>query len=704
MDAQVLPKFQIRLFGGFAITSRSGEVLETPRKILRALISLLALPPQAGWTRDELTNLLWGTRDDEQARASLRQALAELRRYLGTSSLVADRDIATLDGDIVSVDVSDFEQHIRNGRLSEAKALFSGSLLDGVSLPGGAFSDWLMVERARLDELAVNALRRLLHSEQGEDAAATAERLLRVDPCSEEAHRALMMHYVEEGQRSQALRQYQLCRERLRSSLGVAPEEATERLHREIQSGRKSQLSKSEVAASGTGSPTPTANGPLFRLFYVAAACLLLIATGTWWFSRTTTFAQVPMVAVLPFEGLAGDADAALLARGLTEDTITDLARVPEFRVLARDSTAGFAGNPVDPVAIGEKLNVQYLVQGSVQRQAGRLRVLAQLVDATTGKGIWSQRWDRPNGDLFSIQAEISQHILNRLGGGDGLIQETGRNAARRKPPSSLSAYEFYLLGTEKLEKITREDVDESIRLLTRAVELDPGLARAWVELYHAHAVAGNFGNEMGPHYKLASLAAKRAIELDPGDAEALAVYAMSLADQNDLTRAKAEFDKALQMAPNQFEIVTFYVMWASTFGEPERGAAMVEEAIRLNPSYPMWADRGFASAYFMAGRYEEALKMMDRVDDLNLGTWLYPYKAGALAAVGRIDEARKTVEAAIKAFSDLTIEGRANEPGYNTAERRRIVETMRLAGFPPCARPEVLAKVENPIRLEECK
>jgi TolB-like protein/DNA-binding SARP family transcriptional activator len=640
-----------------------------------------------------------------QARASLRQALAEIRRNFGNTSLIADRDVAILDGNAVSVDVNAFEQNLRNGRLSEAAAIFVGSLLDGVSLPGGAFADWLMVERARLDELAVNALRELLQGQHGKEAATTAELLLRVDPCSEEAHRQLMAHYVEEGQRSQALRQYQLCRDRLKSSLGVVPEEATERLHREIQLGHRPTGPQQAPTTLVAQSPAPTVNGPLWRLPSIAVVvCFLLIGAAVWWSDRTTTGTQVPIVAVLPFEDLAGDADAALLARGLTEDTITDLARVPEFRVLARDSTAAFAGNPADHVGIGTKLNAQYIVQGSVQRQAGRLRVLAQLVDATTGKGIWSQRWDRPNGDLFSIQAEISQHILNRLGGGDGLIQETGRNAARRKPPSSLSAYEFYLLGTEKLEKITREDVDESIRLLTRAVELDPGLARAWVELYHAHAVAGNFGNEMGAHYKLAGVAAKRAIELDPGDAEAHAVYAMSLADQNDLARAKAEFDKALQMAPNQFEIVTFYVMWASTFGEPERGAAMVEEAIRLNPSYPMWADRGFASAYFMAGRYEEALKMMDRVDDLNLGTWLYPYKAGALAAVGRIDEARKTVEAAIKAFSDLTIEGRANEPGYNGAERRRIVETMRLAGFPPCAAPELLAKVENPIRLEECK
>ena len=150
----------------------------------------------------------------------------------------------------------------------------------------------------------------------------------------------------------------------------------------------------------------------------------------------------------------------------------------------------------------------------------------------------------------------------------------------------------MYLLGTEKLEQINREDVDESIRLLNRAVEIDPGLARAWVELHHSHAVAANFGNDMESHYKLAIAAAERAIELDPSDPEAHAVYAMSFGYKNDLARAKVEFDKALRMAPNQFEIVAMYISWASTFGEAERGAEMVEDAIRLNPNYPHWAAR----------------------------------------------------------------------------------------------------------------
>ena len=156
-------------------------------------------------------------------------------------------------------------------------------------------------------------------------------------------------------------------------------------------------------------------------------------------------------------------------------------------------------------------------------------------------------------------------------------------------------------------------------------------------------------------------------------------------------------------MAPNQFEIVTFYAPWASTFGEPERGADMADRAIHLNPNYPLWSTRFFAHAYFMVGRYDDALRMMGRLAPENYGIWEWTYRPAALAAVGRTPEAKTLISEALKSFPDLTIEGRVNEPAYTDADRKRLIETMRIAGFPPCARPELLAKIDKPMRLPEC-
>jgi Tfp pilus assembly protein PilF len=239
--------------------------------------------------------------------------------------------------------------------------------------------------------------------------------------------------------------------------------------------------------------------------------------------------------------------------------------------------------------------------------------------------------------------------------------------------------------------------------LLGRAVEIDPGFARAWIELYHSHAVLAYFGVEPEKNRRIAADAAERAVRLDPGDAEAHAAFAMSLAMKDDLVRAKAEFDAALSLAPSAAEILTFYSAWASAFGEAERGADMVDQAVRLNPNYPMWSAGPFSQAYFMAGRYEKAVQMMDRMtpDNYKRATWAM--RAGGLAATGRTEEAKVWVRKALERHPDLTIEGMANEPGYRDAERQRLIETMRLAGFPPCASPEALAKIEKPRRLPEC-
>jgi TolB-like protein/DNA-binding SARP family transcriptional activator len=725
MDTPARSRLRVRMLGGFELTSADGGDLTPPRKKLRALVALLALPPATGWSREQLTALLWGDRDEEQARGSLRQALAELRRTLGPSALVANREMAAFNPAVVSVDAVELAHLAAAGELDEAAALYRGALLEGVSLPDAGFADWVLVERTRLHDLAVDVLARLLHTQSGEVAIATAGRLLQLDPTREETHRALMQLYVAQGDRSRALRQYQICRDIVRRDLEVEPDPETERLYSEIRSSSKyvtagqdgpprhgETRNDSAQAAQNDRLPPTTMPPPgrllpptslWSRLGAAAVVALALAGGGTWWFWPNVSPSAKPVVAVLPFDNVADDPASRRLADGLTEDVITDLARLPEFGVIARNSIESYEGKPVDVRAIAAALQADFVVNGSIQRDGERIRISAQLVDAKTGKNLWSERWDRPDGDLFAVQAEISEQIANRLGGGAGLVQEAGRIAAHRKPPSDLTAYELYLLGTEKLEQINVADLQEAISLLNRAVEIDPKFARAWIELFHSHKVLASFGVEPEKNTRIAFDAAERAVRLDPSDAEAHAVFGISLGHQNDLVGAKAELDAALRLASGAAEILTFYSVWASSFGEPDRGADMVDQVIRLNPNYPMWSARLFAYAYFQAGRYENALHMMDRLtlDNYAVSTWAM--RPSALASTGRTDEAKIWVQKALERHPDLTIEGIANEPGYNSAERQRFIDGMRLAGFPPCAKPEALAKIEQPVRLPEC-
>ncbi|TGP27330.1 MULTISPECIES: adenylate/guanylate cyclase domain-containing protein [unclassified Mesorhizobium] len=437
-----------------------------------------------------------------------------------------------------------------------------------------------------------------------------------------------------------------------------------------------------------------------------AAAAIVVLALaggGTWWFFQPASLGAKPSVAVLPFNNY-GDGASGRLADGLTEDIITDLARFPELDVVARNSTEVYKGKPVDARQVASALHVGFVLEGSIQRQDGRVRVTAQLIDALTGNHLWSDRWDRPAEDVFAVQTEIAEQVSNRLGGGVGLIQTAGRAAAKRKRPENLNAYDYYLLGTEKIEEITIADEEEAIALLNRAVELDPGLARAWVELYHAHGILAGFGINPESEIKAAADVAERAVRLDPSDAEAHAVFGMSLSHKGDNARAKVELDTALRLAPGSSEILTFYTGYAARFGEPERGAQMVDQVMRLDPNYPMWTSNFFGPAYFMAGRYEDALKMLVRMTPNNYDQWRWVVFGSTLAALGRMDEANAAVRDTLTQYPDLTVESMINQVGLSAKERSRFIETMPLAGFPACAKPEALAKLAKPVRLPECE
>lgn len=435
-----------------------------------------------------------------------------------------------------------------------------------------------------------------------------------------------------------------------------------------------------------------------------AIVTLALAGGGVWWFLQPEPLSGKPSVAVLPFDNFGGDEASGRLADGLTEDIITDLARFPEFEVVARNSTEVFKGKPVDARQVATALHVGFVLEGSIQRQSGRVRITAQLIDAKTGHHLWSENWDRPAEDVFAVQTEIAEQVANRLGGGVGLIQAAGRAAAKRKRPENLNAYDYYLLGSEKIENLTKADAEEAITFLDRAVELDPGLARAWVELYHAHDLMGVFGVDPESNRKAAADVAERAVRLDPSDAEAHAVFGMSLANKGDMGRAKSELDTALRLAPGSSEILTFYTGFAARFGEPERGAQMVDQVMRLDPNYPMWTSNFFSPAYFMAGRYEDAVKMLERMTPNNYQKWTWVVRSSSLAALGRTDEANASAREALKQHPDLTVESMINEPGLSSIERSRFIETMPLAGFPACAKPEALAKLAKPVRLPECE
>jgi DNA-binding SARP family transcriptional activator/pimeloyl-ACP methyl ester carboxylesterase len=238
-----MTQLSLRLLGGLRAQHGSGRPLSIRRKKAQALLAYLALHPGAASSRDSLAGLLWSGTTDEHARHNLRQTLFALRQAIIPDPFIVEGELVGLREGAVHVDVAAFERGVSRGTreaLREATTLYRGELLEGFRVDEAPFDDWLAADRQRLRELALTALERLLALDLTagalEQAVATGLRLLALDPLRESAHRTLMDAYVRQGRRTAALRQYQRCVEVLQRELGVAPEAATTRRFREIQS------------------------------------------------------------------------------------------------------------------------------------------------------------------------------------------------------------------------------------------------------------------------------------------------------------------------------------------------------------------------------------------------------------------------------------------------------------------------------------
>ena len=243
-----------------------------------------------------------------------------------------------------------------------------------------------------------------------------------------------------------------------------------------------------------------------------------------------------PSIAVLPFDNLSGDPKQERLAGGLTEDVITDLSRFRELFVIARNSTEVYKGKAVDLRAVAHDLGVRYVLEGSLQIDDDRARVTAQLIDGTTGNHVWAERYERPLGDLFAIQDEVTQTIAASLGGMHGVVARAGRDVARRKPPGNLQAYDDYLLGIESKHRFTQEGNETAKQLFAKAIDLDPGFARAYVGLAMARSVDIDNGWTSSRQELLDDWlkAVHTALALDPSDSQArmmLGIYYQYVGD-----------------------------------------------------------------------------------------------------------------------------------------------------------------------------
>jgi len=389
-----------------------------------------------------------------------------------------------------------------------------------------------------------------------------------------------------------------------------------------------------------------------------------------------------PSIAVLPFQNMSGDPGQEYFADGIVEDIITALSRFKSLFVIARNSSFTFKGRAVDIKEVGRRLGVRYVLEGSVRKASGKVRITGQLIDAVTGAHIWVDRFERDLTDIFALQDEVTLAVVSAI---EPKMLQTEIAMATRRRPENLTAYDFYLRAMPQYYLTTREGLAEAIRLAHRALELDPrfGSVAALAGLCHALNVVLGYANDPQFDRKEAVRLARLALSIDDGDPETLARAAVISAFMVGDSEAEIEMaDRAVALNPNS------WITWNSRghvyriAGLPEEAIRSFERVIRMSPVDPRqhMTLTGIGQALIELGRFDEAIVVLKKALRQNLYLTTYRCLASAFAHLGRDAEAHDAAARVLEIDPAFTISALIARVPKNS---KLFIEGLRKAGLP---------------------
>jgi adenylate cyclase len=389
---------------------------------------------------------------------------------------------------------------------------------------------------------------------------------------------------------------------------------------------------------------------------------------------------EPPSIAVLPFLNMEGDPEKDYFADGMTEDIITELSRWRTLAVSSRNSAFRFKGRSVDTQQIGRELGVRFLVEGSVRRMGERIRVTSQLIDADTGKQVWGERFDRPGTDLFAVQDEVVHTIVGTL---VGRVQASAADRARRKPPSSLDAYDQVLRGNA-LPWDDAASAAEATRAFERAIEIDPEYGLPYSLL--ASLVGREWDNDIsGSHQALdrAFALAQRGVELADDESTCHTILGQFYLERRLFDLALYHATRGVELNPaNQWNQADLGSVLCH-IGRAEEGLEMLRNARRADPYFgPPWYWRSLGFAQFVLRRYADAVPDFERGAASYL--WALATLAGCCAKLGQVERAREIVAKCLAFRPGATIDRLvAKVPFRDAGDIAHLTECLRLAGMP---------------------
>ncbi len=426
-----------------------------------------------------------------------------------------------------------------------------------------------------------------------------------------------------------------------------SPEQEHSSDSRFIAPARDAALDEAMARRPALDSKSPLKSGRLWRLSLAGITLAAALAGWNWRnsFRRMVSPSPAPVIrslAVLPLENLTGDASQEYFADGMTDALITDLAQIEALRVISRTSIMRYKGMRKPLPEIARELDVDGIVEGTVVRSAGRIRITSQLIYAPSDQHLWAQSYERDAGDLVTLQGEVAQAIAGEV---RAALTPEQRTRLSVRVTSNPGAYEAYLKGRYYWNQRTPSAERKSIEFFQQAVEMDPDFALAYAGLADAY----NFGNVLGvlapkESSPEAKAAATKALVLDPRLAEAHTALGLVMSHYDfDFPGAQREFLKAIKLNPNYANAHLLYAgAYLTPMGRHEDAIAEMKKALELDPlSLPL--NNMMASTYLWAGDYDKSLQQFQRTIGLDPAFPLvHFFFASLLQELGRYEEAIK--------------------------------------------------------------
>ncbi len=390
-----------------------------------------------------------------------------------------------------------------------------------------------------------------------------------------------------------------------------------------------------------------------------------------------------PSIAVLPFVNMSGDPEQEYFADGITEDIIISMSKASNLFVIARNSVFTYKGNPAKVQDVGRDLGVRYVLEGSVRKAGGRVRVTAQLVDAENGRQLWAERFDRDLDDIFALQDELSLKIVTSAA---VRLSEQDSHRLRQHGTTNIDAYDHLLRGRDQLGRHTPQANALALDHFAKAVKIDPDYAAAYVHLAETHLQQMQLGWCTDPAQLLVVALdfAKRAVAIDDEYGPGHGVLGQIYLWQKNYDGAVAEGERRVSLNPGDAEGAATLAMTLVFSGEPERALEAIERAMRLDPQYPFWHLHVVGQCNFAMGRYDDAIAAFRRGILRNPDSMpIHMMLSAAAALAGDMETAAAELAESKRLTPALSVLWVTEQLPYRRAEdTEHLVAALKKAGL----------------------